>query len=396
MIYAGARSWLHGGNPYRFEELLQAYRAGGGWEHREYTPASFVSLYPPSTYLLFAPLGLLSWPAANVLTYVLNVLCVGALAAMGAATLRTHGVRLPRRGAVWLVVVLLVFGPVLTTIRMGQLSLVGFVLILGGLLAMWRGRPLVGGVLLGAAIAMKPQFAGAFILIPLLERRWQACVATIGTAALLTLAASLRLEATGHPWLTDLRANVEAFRAIGGHGDPSAANPRRHLILDLPVPLHALIESRPMVAAIAWSVVLVLTAVACAATARRERRGDLSLLIAAILGVLTLLPTYHRYYDAVLLVLPMLWVMARWKSGSMNAPAMIVAGGILVFLAPNTAAVLYEVVVPRVPTRWTQTLAWELLVLPHQTWVLLGIALALVWAMVREPSPVLGAEETRT
>src|SRR5271168_5449952 len=71
-VYTGARCLLHGCNPYQTSQLEQQFFQGGG--HPAELPSwdIDVPVYPPSTFLVLSPLGLLRFPIARMLWFLLN------------------------------------------------------------------------------------------------------------------------------------------------------------------------------------------------------------------------------------------------------------------------------------------------------------------------------------
>src|SRR6202000_1225668 len=71
-VYTGARCLLHGCNPYQPAQLEQEFFQGGG--HRDELPSweIDVPVYPPSTFVALAPLGMLRYPLARWVWFLLN------------------------------------------------------------------------------------------------------------------------------------------------------------------------------------------------------------------------------------------------------------------------------------------------------------------------------------
>jgi hypothetical protein len=137
-------------------------------------PAIGGPLYPPIHALLYAPLGLLPPQTAYRLFQVLALLLV--FLAGRAASQLTHG-WIP-----WPLAVLgLLFYPgTRAALDLGQNPTVTLNLLLWGWLAFCRNREVVAGILWGC-LAFKPVWAAAFLLVPLLMRRWRFLLSMIAT-----------------------------------------------------------------------------------------------------------------------------------------------------------------------------------------------------------------------
>lgn len=190
-FWAGAKAAL--GEPARIYDFgrisaLQGWPLGAG-RLRPY-------VYPPTALFVFIPFALPSYWTG----YVLWVLLTGGLFLWAAR----------RIGAPWPLVLLA--PPVLLVAQCGQVTLLMGALVLAGL-SLSR-RPVLAGVLLGLAAAIKPQF---MILVPLAllaEGRWRSLVAAGLTGLGLCLAATLAWSP--QIWLDWLEA-LPRFNALIFH-----------------------------------------------------------------------------------------------------------------------------------------------------------------------------------
>ena len=146
-----------------------------------------VNAHPPSSVLVALPLSWLSYADA-FLTW--NLLSLGALAVSLALIVR----QLQIPCTIWWLLagaaLLLVCAPFREQVLHGQLNLILLLLIVGAWAAERSGRPVLGGVLIGLATAIK-LFPGFFILYFALRREWRSLAAAIiglGAVTLLTLA----------------------------------------------------------------------------------------------------------------------------------------------------------------------------------------------------------------
>jgi arabinofuranan 3-O-arabinosyltransferase len=136
------------------------------------TPLRFI--YPPSFLLLFAPLGLLEFPAAKQAFLIVNT---AAIVAAALVCLRLFGLSWRSRLAPLLLIGLSLCTGVLVTLIQGN---VNGLILLGeavALLAASRGRWRLFGLFLGLTLSLKPALVPLLIL-PILWRRWDAIVIT--------------------------------------------------------------------------------------------------------------------------------------------------------------------------------------------------------------------------
>ena len=169
--------------------------------------------------------------------------------------------------------------------------------------------------------------------------------------------------------------------APGAIDDFSTANPLRFQMVNLQAALFPVLENRPYTQAATWAVFIVLLGLWFRATRRDRRVGLLDL---AILATATLLPLYHRFTDAGLLLVPVTWALTE-LAREMRAFAAACLFLTVPFLVPG-AAMLYEFSQgPGVLQRLSRTRVWDVLILPHQAWLILMICALLLAARILTP-----------
>ncbi len=185
---------------------------------------------------------------------------------------------------------ILLLNGVYRQIVLGQVTLLVAVALLGGWLLTHRGRPILGGILLGLS-TVKPQYALLPLLWLLLDRRWPVLAAALATALGLGLTQGLPAAVAG--WLAGVRHyDTMPYNALG-YG----------MIMGLPSTLASL--GLPMPTAPALSVVAIAGVLAARFTLPRLHPvATLGLL----LGIQLVL-AYGKYLELPLLApaLAVLW-----------------------------------------------------------------------------------------
>jgi len=177
----------------------------------------FPFLYPPPTLLLFSPFAVLPYKAAKLLVLAANHLCLLGLLFLLLHLLGLTGFLRPRavpdQGragggartallAVFLMVYLFLFQPVVVTLKLGQINF--FVIAL--LCLMWyalkkNASPLLSAIPFALAIALKT-YPLLFLPILVIKGRWRMVGWTLGFLALLTAGSYAVLPHTvWHDWL---------------------------------------------------------------------------------------------------------------------------------------------------------------------------------------------------
>jgi hypothetical protein len=421
MVYAAARQVAVGGDPYAFDATYDGFVEAGGIG-RPRDPLWFNSLYPPTTYTLLAPLGLLDWKPASWVWLGLNVLATAAVAGW---LLRHRPLAQPRTRA-WLAVGLwLGVAPLHTAVAFGQLSVIVLALMLPLLgpfdaeppasRRRWRRPGTLGaGLMLGVAGLLKPQLVLPLALILLATPRRAAVGWAAALAGVVAAAAWWRLNQTAPAWLEHWAEQINWF-AGQGFADPTAANAKSFQMIHLEPWLHRAWPGgtgpaealRVLGAGLPLAVLLAGWAWLLLGRPRlgRPRRPvkspspaagpvrDPALLWLALAAVLTLMMAYHRTYDAVLLVVPALWVWRRAAAAASPRWVLWTAGVCLALLA-LPGPVLLDALAQRgglAAEPLTNSWPWRALLLGHHHLALLALTAALLaawWSDTRAtPTP---------
>jgi hypothetical protein len=327
-IYTSCRALLLGRDPYDHAVLPQVWTESGGAVDRTPTRKLSPAVYPVSTFVMGWPIAVLPARWAQLAWFGLNLACMALLL----ETLRRQ------MGLSWRedrMLLLVGFGvgsrAFASCISVGQLSIVVTELGAIAILLASRSTRWIGGLLFGAAIAIKAPLAVVFAAPDLLARRWK----PLGVAALLILL----LTAIGFLKLSDpktalshWRENLKSGSTSGGVNDPSPANPTRIQIISLQYPLSSTISNPVVVRAMICLAGFLLAAPAVYALGKKPANTAV-LLPLACLCLVDLSVLYHRTYDATLLVFPLAWALLpstpRWQAW----PALAL---LLIFILPGT------------------------------------------------------------
>jgi len=271
-------------------------------------------LYPPLHAFLYSPLALLRPQPAYRVSQVL-----GLLLAFGAG----WGVRLLTHGRIWwplAAAAVIAFPGFADSLELGQNSALTLAVLVWGWVLVARGRPGCGGVVWGL-LAFKPVWALAFFLVPLLTRRWRACLAMVATGVML---AALTLPAVGwHAWVDWFRVGQEASATYQGDRNWICFSrdllgiPRRWLDFSGSEPSDLRRRQENLPATVAGWVLLggVLGTTVLLALLRRHQVRAVTGPPAAFLLLGAWLSCFHfMYYDVLLAALPVLLLFTEpWR-----------------------------------------------------------------------------------
>jgi len=177
--YVAAEDVLAGRNPYRpqNERIRQLFNIPAPKEGPAY------SFHPPSTIPFFLPIALLPYPVAFIVWDILQVGCLGVIVYVTANAL---GRPLAPLTLVALTLGLIAVWPLRENFVEGQLNVAVTAGIAGCWYALRSRRPVLAGIALATAVALKP-LVGLFILWAVWRREWRLLVATGVTLAVYGL-----------------------------------------------------------------------------------------------------------------------------------------------------------------------------------------------------------------
>jgi len=372
--YLAARSWRKGENPYNHESLDKMWRDAGGEEKARPVKKVTPSIYPPTTLILIAPLTFWSWNSARSIMLVINIALI-FLVIKSLISIAQFDEQDWRTTFFWAFAIGL--APLHTGIALGNLAVPSVALTL---LAVWAAslkQELLAGLLLALAICLKPHIGGIVWLGYALQRRWRICSIAAGISLMLATLAIMRLELSQVDWVSAWRTNYHESLADGGTNNPTASNLSRHHLLNLQWLLHTFLEQRWLVNLLTLGFVGSQVALLCAFNYRRRSRQN-SLLFFSAMIVLGLLVTYHRFYDATLLILPLLWSLIALPFMKQAHLSLFL---IIPFLVPG-AVILKEMIGSGyLPCHLELSWWWNIIILPHQVWLLAILSLCLTYTM---------------
>ncbi len=324
IVYSASRCFLDHRDPYRFDNLRSEYLAEGGKLPvdatllRMYEESMFTCLYPPTALFLILPLAALPWYAAHSI-WIPLIVCLSLLTAY---LIFRESVRYATGPPLILIGLLLIdlgdaiFSGNLAAVVIG-LSVLSAWLMLNG------KHQVVALICLALAVLMKPHDAGFvwlyFLVAPGAGRKYAALAFAL--AVPLAVPGVIVASSIAPGWAQELSANLHADSAKGGVSDPGPLSPNfgaAHAPINLQVALSIYKDDPRFYNSFSYAICGVLLMFLLIKTARTKFTQESAWVALASLAALTMLPVYHRGYDAKLLLLTipacaLLWHNGRWK-----------------------------------------------------------------------------------
>jgi len=400
-IYYGARCVIDHRDPYNPAQFMSVYQAEGGKLPsdpavlRMFREAEFQCVNTPSSLFVAAPLTMLPWGLASVLWMML---IAGSLMLAAFLILKVSGRDAPRLAPLLICMMLANSVYVLALANASGIA-VGLCIV-----AVWcfvEGRFVPAGILcLALALLLKPHDAGFvwayFLLAGGVHRR--RALQTLLVVGVVAIPSMFWVWHVAPQWAQELHANVLAGSAPGNGNDPGPASYAfrgTDTVINLQSAI-AIFRDEPAFYNVASYLVCGSLLLLGAVRTIRARRSQANAWFAlAAIAALSMLPVYHRLYDAKLLLLTipacaMLWARSgplKWIAGLLNTGAIAVTADV-----PSTILVLFERSLNGRVTGIAAGLL-DLILLRPAVPILLATGIFYLWVYLRNTAPVRALKE---
>ena len=305
-VYAGTRCLIHEHNPYKVSDLEREYLSEDGQRPPDtpfYLQAIVLYVNVPTTFVIVAPFALLSWGPAHIL-WILLTACVFSLSIL---LMWSTGASYSPQVATFLACVIAI--NCASIYAAGNTA--GIVVGLCGI-AVWcfleNRFAWIGVLCLALSLAVKPHDAGLVWLYFLLAggaSRKRALQSAAITAA-IGLTAVAWVWRVAPSWIHDWNANLATISARGGMNEPGPSSFSGHSIytvVDLQAAISIFRDDPRFYNIVSYVICGTLVLVWSTWTLRTRFSVYKAWLGLAAVAAFTLLITYHRPWDAKLVML---------------------------------------------------------------------------------------------
>jgi hypothetical protein len=373
--YTASKLWLKGLSPSDPKNFVTLWKHESG-SNLQITDIRTHLAPPLGGLVVMAPIAAFPFRIAKILWVIVLVISFGGSvwAMLLVGEFRRHELR-----TLAFVAACFALAPFQTGIASGNASILVIGLCAAAIWVAFQSRDITAGLLFGVACSLKPQLGAFLVLYYLVRRRWRLFGTAVATTTGLTVGAALYLQLRGALWIQDYLHNAQGFVTANHIDDFSSANPSRFALINLQVPFFSITGQSSSANLLAFAVTGLLLCIWLYWVARGPER-EVELLSLGAISVLALLPVYHRFYDAALLIVPVCWCMTL-SAGRSKTIVKIVLLLMAVFLVPGAAFLQEFVIGGHVPEAVTSSWFWNCIVMPHETWALLVLCSVLLYAI---------------
>ena len=407
IVYLAARCMIEHRDPYSESEYLRVFQEQGGTvpadpaERRKFEGAVMAVVYLPTALLVIAPFAVLGWGVAQALWTILTIFLFTLACCL------IWSVAADRSPPVSTLLVAFMLANAEVVFAFGNAAGVAVSLCAIAVWCFFTERFAFAGVAcLAASLAIKPHDSAAvwlyFLIIGGVYRRRavQTLIVVIGLGILAVL---WTYQVSPH-WSQEIRSNLELVSARGGIADPGPAgisNGSGGMIINLQAVFSVFRDNPRFYNLATWIVCAPLFIAWIIRTLRAgNSRAEMWLALAALVP-LSMLPIYHRPYDAKLLLLAAPACAALWSQGGARRWLGILTTSAAIVVTsdlPMTMLVALGMKLPRYPSSISEQILVVVATKPIPL-VLLAMSIFYVWVYLLEPFQPLqlrGALSERT
>ncbi|MFZ1012048.1 MAG: glycosyltransferase family 87 protein [Terracidiphilus sp.] len=396
VVYYGAKCAVQGCDPYKPSDLRKIYATeearlpfGSIEKPERIAPNNYL----PPTFLVIAPLTLLPWSAASALW--LTILLASFFGA-GFLLVKDGAADAPRLSLLLGCVVLANTELGIALANTGVL-VVSLCAIAVHCLLRHRFVGLGQGALV-CALVLKPHDAFLLLIYFLIATRGRCMPAwkIVGVTVAITAVSLAWIARVSPHWLEEWQSNIATLTARGGLNDPGPTGEKSHgpgQVIDLQSAISVVRDEPRFYDSVSYGICGALLLVWGAVSVRNRFSTSGAWLSIAAVVPLTLLITYHRPYDAKLLLLSIPACARLWREGGARGRAAA---------AVTTAAIIFTADIPLLVLSHVTT-GFDLseMALWQRIWIvpivhpapitLLLMALFYLWVYARAEAPQIDA-----
>jgi Glycosyltransferase family 87 len=379
--YIQAKAWAHGKDPYSARVLISLWppensrpswvdadAAQGTLEKKRGMPTP----YPLTSLVVLSPLTFLNWTWAMRLWICLSI---GTVLGSALALISISDATLSEPRSQIFLAAVFALAPLHTGLATANPVILAASLGIFAVATARSGRTKWTGILIACAFCLKPTIAIGLLLYYAVRREFRVVAISCGASVVVELVGIWRSAKAGVPWLSSYIASTHRIFAPGSLADFTRADSVRFNMLNGQVLFYPFVHNAQSANLLAWLSFFLLAAcwvrLAC-------HSGVSDILKISAVSILTLIPIYHRFYDAVLLMWPIAWSVFLARIRSLRAATLIM---IAPFLVPGAVLLAIHTQAGRIRPSIASEWWWNTLVLSHEAWAVVLLGVILLYSM---------------
>ena len=391
-VYYGTRCLLLHHNPYKQSELEGVYRAEGGERPSETVAAhQAVVLYVnvPTTFIVVAPFAMLPWGPAHILWVALTA----GVFILAALLMWNLGASYAPDVSLFLIFILLVNCE--SIFVAGNTAGIAVGLCVIAVRCFLRDRFVPAGILcLALSLAIKPHDAGLvwlyFLLAGGVNRK--RALQTLCITFALGLAAFLWLSHVAPHWMQDWQSNLATISVPGGINEPGPSGltgRSAFTVIDLQAAISIFRDDPRIYNPASYLFCGALLLLWAARTLRSSFSPARAWIALAGIVPLTMLLTYHRPWDAKLLMLTIPACAMLWAEGGRIARIALLVNSVGLLLTADIPLAILNSITSQMHLGTVGIFAQMLTVvlIRPASLVLLVMSIFYLWVYLRHESP---------
>ncbi len=402
-VYYESRCLIQGRDAYNPTAMEHCYLADGGQfpksdvEHGDFLNI-ILTVNLPTTLLLYIPTALIPWDAVR---WIWTAFSAGIFMLAACLVWKASVDTSPAISG--LLTAGCIAGSELYLILGNPACIVISLCVIAAWCVVQRRFLLLGTVCLAVSLAIKPHDSGFVWLYLLLSGGVNRRIALRALALTLAIAIAsvVWVSAVAPGWDHELIRNLAVISSHGGGNDPGPSSIGGHgigMIISLQTIFSLIWDNSTFYNTATYIICGALLAVWAVKTMRTPVSPKMTWFALAPVSALSMLPVYHRIYDARLLLLAIPACVLLWREGGATAKAAFWLTAAAIFVTSATPWALFLQAIERLPlpAALSSKEAMSIMQVVPVPLTLLIVGTFYLWVYVKRPDHVQDSFESET
>lgn len=377
IIYVASKTWVTGQNPYD-NLILQNVWVASGEPIETAVPTSSISVYPITTLIVISPLTYFKWNVAKFIWFGLNIILFLCLSYR---LMKMTSYIWPDTHLLLIIPAFLSLTFIQQSFVQGQPVIIVIALIVYSIHFLKNNNYFLSALTLSISLCLKPQLSFLFFIYYFVNREFKVITICIILCAGILFLPFIRMGFSDFSWVSSYLDAIQWSVQEGHTNDPSMANPGRHTLINMQYFLLNIIKAKNIVNLIVYAIWLIELLLVLKLRKNSGYPFDVLLDISAI-AIISLLPMYHRNYDASLLLIVVTFCFEALRT-TYAIYGKIILIMMTIFVIPGPSILKYLEshynFIKNVSHLWF----WEIIIVPHHAIMIFILSIILIYIMFK-------------